>query len=730
MITISLVGNPNVGKSTVFNALCNARQHVGNYPGVTVEKKIGFANLDGLMLRVIDLPGLYSLRAASLDEQIAVDQLLGRIDGQDPPDLVVFVLDATAIERNLFLYSQVIELGLPVVVVLTMEDRLKIEGIELDYSHVKESLKSDFISLAAAKRGKNKHLKESLKEMIEVKSYQAVGTQVNYPLEITEAVAEVRDELRRYTDLSTFEARELLFHDQLAPAYRLEEHADAQEKLEAIRSKIPKWTYGLKSIISYLRYEWAEKVRKKIEVSRNRPISISDRIDSVVTNRVFGSIFFVALVFFIFQSVYSWAEAPMNLIDMGFSWLGGLVEENLESLPYLESLLVDGIIPGVGGVVVFLPQIIILFVFIALLEDSGYMARAAFIMDKMLGWSGLNGRSFVPLISGFACAIPAIMSTRVIADSRARIATILIIPLVSCSARLPVYALLVGAFIEPAYGGWWAAAALVLMHIIGLVIALPLTWLFNDSLLKSAPLPFLLELPSYRVPSLRNVWLRTSNSAKNFMRKAGTIIFVLSIVIWFLSNFPENKELLTPINEQSELMQKTIQADFHYSAADQKLYLSEVANEAADAIKGIQLELSYLGTLGKFIEPVFEPLGYDWKISVGVLGAFPAREVLVSTLGIIYNVSGDVEENEEESMALRDRLKAEKNRNGSPIYSLPVVLSLMVFIALSCQCMSTLAVLYRELNSVWWPIVSFSFMTGLAYAFSYTTYHIGNLLMG
>ena len=263
MITISLVGNPNVGKSTVFNALCNARQHVGNYPGVTVEKKIGFANLDGLMLRVIDLPGLYSLRAGSLDEQIAVDQLIGRIDGEDPPDLVVFVLDATAIERNLFLYSQVIELGLPVVVVLTMEDRLKVEGIKLDYSHIKDSLKSDFISLAAAKVSKNKHLKKSLKEMIEIKSYQAVGTQVNYPLEITEAVAEVRDELKQYTDLSTFEARELLFHDQFAPAYRLEEHADAQEKLESIRSKIPKWAYGLKSIVSYLRYEWAEKVRKK-----------------------------------------------------------------------------------------------------------------------------------------------------------------------------------------------------------------------------------------------------------------------------------------------------------------------------------------------------------------------------------------------------------------------------------------------------------------------------------
>jgi len=445
----------------------------------------------------------------------------------------------------------------------------------------------------------------------------------------------------------------------------------------------------------------------------NRAAVMPEGIDRLLIHRFFGLAIFAAVMYLMFQGIYTWAGPFMDGIEASFGWLGGLSEGWLAGMPMLQSLIADGLIGGVGSVVIFLPQILILFVFVAFLEDSGYLARAAFLMDKLIAWTGLNGRSFIPMLSGFACAVPAIMAARVMPDPKARMATILITPLMSCSARLPVYVLLIGAFIEPELGAGWAAFTLFAMHGLGLLVALPIAWFLNRSLLKTPATPFVLEMPPYRMPKWRNVLFRSAQAGKNFLAKAGAIILACSIVIWALSYFP-----------RPDAVRENIEARYQQQTAASVEAQAELTRRMENEIAGAYLEQSILGRMGKAVQPLFAPLGFDWKISVGILGAFPAREVIIATLGIVYNVG----EADESSPNLRTKLQEERGSDGRPVFTPLVAIALMVFFALCSQCMSTLAVIRRELNSWGWTLFVFAYMTVLAYLFGLGVYQIGGWL--
>jgi ferrous iron transport protein B len=423
-----------------------------------------------------------------------------------------------------------------------------------------------------------------------------------------------------------------------------------------------------------------------------------------------------------FQSIYTWASPLMNLIDEFFKYLTTLISNSRLFSPLIESLINDGIIAGVGSVIVFLPQIAILFLFIAILEDTGYLARASFLMDKLLSWTGLNGRSFIPLISSFACAVPGIMATRVINDDKVRKTTIMIAPLMSCSARLPVYVLFIGTFIEPKYGAFIAGLCLFAMHSIGLVVAFFVSLLMNKKILKTPSIPFIMELPEYHIPSFRNIYFRVSEAIKNFLKRAGTIIFALSIIIWGFSYFPRNEELaekhIQPLKQQLEEIKRNT------PIPEREIKIQLLEKEIENELGSFYLSNSYLGKMGKFVEPIFRPLGFDWKLSIGILSAFPAREVIISTLGIIYNVG----EADEESESLRSKLINEKHPDGSPVYTPITAISLMIFFALCAQCMSTLAIIKKELGSWKYPVYVFLYMTGLAYIFSFIFYQTSKFL--
>lgn len=451
------------------------------------------------------------------------------------------------------------------------------------------------------------------------------------------------------------------------------------------------------------RYQWAEAIVQRVEKRSEKALTFSRKLDRILTHRFFGLIIFAAVMFLMFQSIYTWAVPFMDLIETGISTLSDVVGSSLAARPLLASIMVDGMIAGVGSVIVFLPQIVILFLFVAVLEDSGYLSRAAFLMDKLLGWTGLNGRAFIPMLSSFACAVPGIMAARVMPDPKARMATILVSPLMSCSARLPVYILLISAFIEPRFGASWAAVTLFAMHGIGLLIALPIAWILNKGILKTPDMPFILELPVYRLPNWTNVVFRAYEAGKKFTVRAGTVIFAFSIIIWALSYFPRPDHIADDIRAQAQ---------------------SQDALLIDQQIAGAYLEQSYLGTAGKAIQPIFGPLGFDWKITVGILGAFPAREVILSTLGIIYQIG----EADEESDDLKQRMAAESWPDGSQVFTPLVAIVLMIFFALCSQCMSTLITVQRELNSWKWAGFLFTYMTALAYLLSLVTYQGGKAL--
>ncbi len=696
---VALVGNPNAGKTSLFNGLTGAHQKVGNYPGVTVEKISGTLDLGDVKVECIDVPGLYSLTPVSEDEKVAADVIKGNTPDHQKPTLLVCVIDASNLERNLFFFTQIAELDRPVVLALTMLDRVEAKGKRVDIEKMQRLLGIDVIALNGHKGSGLSELKAAIKANLETPKKPKI--KLGYPKVVDEKIAELQTLFAPYLDGSNLDDEEL--RSQLVIEHPKDDDVDnlccgKNELIHAVYAKRQeiidsgKWNA---SVNVSIRYEWSTRMQQAVvseAKSGPKPRTITDKIDSVLTHRFFGLIVFTAMMYLVFQSIYTFAQPLMDVIEKAFGWIGDSISPYLSKVPWLQSLIVDGLIGGVGGMLVFLPQILILFFFISVLEGTGYLARAAFLMDKLLGWCGLNGRAFIPLLSSFACAIPGIMAARVMPDPKSRLATILVSPLMSCSARLPVYLLLIGAFIQPKYGPFWAGFALFAMHLLGLVIAIPIVYVLNRHVIKSRKLPFMMELPPYQWPRWKDVGITLLQRAKVFVQTAGTIIVAMSILIWALGYFPRLNE-----SQLNEITAK--------NAGQSESHIQQQIQEE-------QLAKSFLGRFGKTIEPVFVPAGFDWRITTSILSAFPARETVVPSLGIIFSLGKDVDN---ENKDLASALSNAKWPDGKPLFTEWTAIGLMVFFALCAQCMATLATVRRETNSWKWPVFMFCYMTTLAY---------------
>ncbi|HSH00294.1 MAG TPA: ferrous iron transport protein B [candidate division Zixibacteria bacterium] len=763
---IALAGNPNSGKSTIFNHLTGLRQKVANYPGVTVEAHVGHFTLperEGIVFELIDIPGCYSLSAVSPDEFIAVEALIGRApDGsRTPPDLVVIVLDATTLERGLYLLSQVSQAQLPTIVVLNQIDIAERRQLRINATKLAERIGAPVISAVASKGRGLDHLRRAIADFELTPPLAPLHT---FDSDIESFVSEftgpeglTRPELFR----AIFDRRgpaEALFGRRCGSA--------ALERLEALRESIAEKNRGLPFGEAYplalAMNDIAEQTRERLPERRRAK---SDKLDAVALHRFWGPVILLAVMALMFQSIFTWAEPLMNWIDSGIGALGELVGSTMSD-GALRSLIVDGVIGGVGSVLVFLPQIVILFLFLGALEDSGYLPRAAFIVDRLFRWCGLSGKSFVPLLSSFACAIPGIMATRVIEAPRQRLLTILVAPLMSCSARLPVYTVMIAAFIPyESYFGVFNSRGLTLtaLYALGVLVAIVVSSVLKATALKGGTDAFVMELPTFKAPTFSGIWIRTSISAKAFLKRAGTLIFAITIIIWALSYYPRSSEVvadydarITQLEEQigerltvaaralgPDVTPENFDAESEralQSATGDTLFrlnfavrmyttiqtggdslLERLENEKAGAL----LRESFFGRLGRTLEPLFAPLGWDWKITMAALASFPAREVVIATLGTIYNLGEGVDES---SRSLIEKLQTATwdsgARAGQPVFSPAVALSIMVFFALCCQCGATLAVIRRETNSWKWPAFTFGYMTVLAYLGSLLTYNI------
>jgi ferrous iron transport protein B len=701
--TVALVGNPNSGKTSLFNALTGAAQHVGNYPGVTVERVTGTVSLGGRPATFVDVPGIYSMRPSSADEQIAVDSLAGTAG--PTPDVVVAVVDATSLERSLVLVSRLLESGVPAVVALTHTDVLEREGGEIDPGALAAELGCEVVPVVAFMRKGLAPLLDAVARALD--SPGAPSVDVGYPQSVQVATASL---VERFAlagiDLSNVEARHMLLDDRPRQLEGFtEERPELAAAVLAERERLLGGAGSPRMLDAQSRYAWAARVRAKaLTKPPARAFRLSDRIDRVLTHKATGLAAFAGIMLLVFQSIYTLAGPLTAGIEAGIAWAQGLVAPPLAGMPVFQSLVVDGLLGGVGAALVFVPQIAILFLWIAVLEGTGYYARAAFLMDRLFGWCGLSGRAFIPLMSSFACAVPGILSARVMPDHRSRLATILVAPLMSCSARLPVYVLMVSAVVAPAYGPVWAGVTLFGMHGVGLLAAIPVAAWLNRKVLKSKGVPFVLEMPRYQLPKFRDVWLTVLSRVKSFLVTAGSIIVAMSVVIWALTQFPRSPE-----------------ADARYAV---EFASSSSAAGESDYIAQRRAADSYLGRFGRFLEPVFVPAGYDWRLTTAVLAAFPAREVVVSAMGILFGTG----EGDEGSQALTERLQRATWPDGRPLLTLPTALSLMVFFALCCQCMATLATIRRETGSWKWPAFAFTYMTLLAYVAAVAIYQAGRWL--
>jgi ferrous iron transport protein B len=715
--TVALIGNPNTGKTTLFNALTGLSQRVGNYPGVTVEKKSGTMRFEDQRVVLYDLPGTYSLAARSPDELIAVDVLLGQQPGVTQADAVIAILDASNLQRNLYLLSQLIELDVPVVAALNMADIARRRGIEIDCECLSARIGVPVIPTSADRGEGVPELRDAVARAVK-QERTGRAPRPRFSPRLEQQVEALYEELQRHSErlgrtVTRAEAfRTLIDRDgefERRLVRRLGE--TFSKRLEAIRADVEE-DRSLPSLEAHARYVWiAETVEGCVSPPAEVKRRLTDRIDAVVTHRVFGTATLVLVLGAVFQAIYAWSVPLMDLVEGLFAGAAGVVTSVVPEGP-LQSLLVDGVIGGVGGIMVFLPQILVLFLFLSLLEDCGYMSRAAFLMDKLLVRLGLSGKSVIPLLSSFACAVPGIMAARTIESPKNRIATIVVAPLMSCSARLPVYVLLIGAFVpERAFlGGWVGLQGLTLFaaHLIGLLVAIPVLLLLKHTFFKGPAAPFVMELPPYRFPVWRNVVARLWEQTHHFVVRAGTIILAVSVVIWALSYFPRPEA----IHDRYEAQRLAAETAEERAALD--------AEES-----GTYLRQSFLGRMGRLVEPVVEPLGWDWRVGMAVIGSFAAREVVIATMGTIFNV-GDAEA---DSAGLVDRLQRARWPDGRPLFTLPVALSLIVFFALCCQCASTLAVIKRETASWSWTGFTFVYMTLLAYAGGLIVYQ-GAIWMG
>jgi ferrous iron transport protein B len=678
-LTIALAGNPNAGKTRLFNSLTGLRQKVANYPGVTVESKTGQWTLTpGLVpARVIDLPGLYSLETTSLDEKIARDILLARSQSIAKPDAIIVVVDATNLVRNLYLATQLIETGQPVVVALTMFDLAERSKLRIDIQKLSAALGVAVVPVVARQR----------------RGLEELG----------QAVLAAIDRARLRFDLEKKNQPEIA-------AGRIHENNPPTESDSLKRQS---------SLIR--RYALIERiVSDSVDTVDEGKPGVSERIDRVVTHKFLGPAILLLVMLIVFQTIFSWASLPMTLIDEVFTALQSMVHTHLPAGVFTD-LLADGIIAGVGAVLAFLPQILLLFFFISILEDSGYMARAAFLMDRLMRAVGLHGKAFVPLLSSFACAVPGIMATRTIENPKDRIATIMIAPFMSCSARLPVYTLIIAAFFsgQKVLGVVSLGAVVILaMYLLGIAVAIIVAWILKHTILKAPPPPFVMELPPYRLPDLGNIAHTLVSRSTVFLKRAGTVILSISILLWALVAFPRAGS--TPAASSAA------SADTELRVQSSNVPSTDAANVPTEAeVASRQIQNSFAGRAGRLIEPLIKPLGFDWKIGIGLISSFAARETIISTLSIVYNV-GETSDNK--SSSLVGALRNAKRADGSPVWTPLVGVSLMLFFLLACQCMSTVAIVRRETNSWRWPLFMLGYMLVLAYAGSFITYQGGRLL--
>lgn len=690
---VVVVGNPNVGKTTLFNRLTGQNARVGNYPGVTVERRSG--TLLGERIQMVDVPGAYSLAARSGEEQIALASVLGLGDERQP-DLVVAVIDAGQLVRNLYLVLQLAELGLPLVLALNMIDETAENPP--DPVAVGEVFGVPCVATNARSGGGVDALHRAIVQALERRP--APRVEVRYP-------PELRSEVDKVAESLPAEWRGSVERDRALALWALTS-IDADDELEGIPESLRKLCLEIQAgrdvdlDVIGARYAFLDARTPDLyerHVLHPPKRKASERIDKVLLHPFFGFVIFVCLMLIVFQALFSWADPLISGIEAAFGWAEDLVKATFAP-SIVRDLVTEGVLGGVGNVLVFLPQILLLFLFIGLLEDSGYMSRVAYLMDRVMRLLGLHGRAFVPMLSGFACAVPAIMATRTMERRRDRLLTMLVIPLMTCSARLPVYTLLIAALFPPSSVFGFVpiqGLLMVAMYVFSVLVALLAAAVLGRTVVRGKSVPLILELPPYRMPSLRIVLRMMRDRAGMFLREAGSVILICTIVLWALLSFPRAPEP---------------------SGATAR------GAETAEVERARALERSYAGRMGKALEPVFAPLGFDWKIDVGIIGAFAAREVFVSTLGIVY-AAGD---SDEDTSSLRDRIRGETRRDGRPAYTPLTGLSLMVFFALAGQCMSTLAVIWRESRNWRWAVFTFAYMTALAYAASLLVYQVGKLL--
>lgn len=690
-LNIALLGNPNTGKTSVFNRLTGLTQKVGNYPGITVEKKEGVCRLNRTTkAHIIDLPGTYSLNASSMDESVVIELLLNK-NSKDFPDVAVVVTDVENLKRNLLLFTQVKDLGIPTLLVINMSDQMKRKGITIDIPLLEEKLDTK-IALVSTRENKGLDL---LKELLV--NYRQLSTDPTIALEsidqayfdnlkktfpnqqvyklwlvITQDVNFAKIDRNRVSDATDFKTQS-------------EPHLKRMQQKETVR-----------------RYQFINNILKEaLVIDREAATDLRSRLDRILIHKFWGYVIFFVILMTIFQSIFDWSSIPQDFIDSTFASLSERVKSTLPEGVFT-SLLAEGIIPGLGGIVIFIPQIAFLFFFISILEETGYMSRVVFLMDRGLRRFGLNGKSVIPLISGTACAIPAVMATRNIENWKERLITILVTPFTTCSARLPVYAILIalvipeGSFIGLNYQG----LMLMFLYLVGFGMALLSAWILSKTLKIQSKSYFVVEMPNYKLPLLKNVGITVWEKTRSFVTEAGKIILAISILLWVMASYGPGKNF-----EEAE----QIVAANH----------TELEGEAlSNKVNAYRLEHSYIGILGKSIEPVITPLGYDWKIGIALISSFAAREVFVGTLATIYSVESDAEE------TIKNRMASEVRSDGKPLFNLASGISLMLFYAFAMQCMSTLAIVKKETNSWKWPMIQLFGMSILAYVIAFSTYQI------
>jgi ferrous iron transport protein B len=753
---VALTGNPNCGKTTLFNALTGLRAKVGNYAGVTVERKEG--KLTGIEtkadIRVLDLPGTYSLSPNSLDEQVSRDVLLNRLPELPAPNLIVVVVDASNLQRNLYYATQVIELGHPTILALNMVDVAENNGHAINSLKLTELLGVPVLPIVASTGEGLPQLREKIVAMAtsshEIKPRLFCQLPGLFRIEAT-GLADLLAKTYQERQLqATAEALLLLSNEKALASSSTHYPQQIQDAVAAARKRLDAANVDWRGAPIEWRYARVAEIQQTATTELSPPSeTFSDKLDRVVTHKIWGTVIFIAVMYTIFQCIFTFAEYPMTWLEGGVSWAGGQIGAMIPPGD-LHDLLVNGVIAGVGAVVVFLPQILMLFMFIGLLEDTGYMARAAFLMDRLMSKVGLHGKSFIPMLSSFACAIPGIMATRTIESPKDRLVTILVAPLMSCSARLPVYTLLIGACIPDRVLGnlnyelnlgftklncfgflGLRGLTMLAMYLLGIVVALLMAWIFKKTLLKGETPMLIMELPAYKRPvlsvTLRHVWER----AKLFLTRAGTVILGISIVLWFLATYPKSSKLEAVFETQRTEITNSFNAislpTGTGGTSNQLAALQEQIDAVNKAESGEKLRRSFAGMLGRAIEPVIAPLGFDWKIGIGLVASFAAREVFVSTMSTVYNV-GEFNDSDEGMKTLEQTLREQERPDGSPVYTTLTGITLMVFYVFAMQCVSTVAVVRRETNSWKWPVFQWFYMGVLAWGLAFLTYHGGKLL--